>query len=383
MCLGRWGLSLTNATIFITQMGFCVNYAIFTANAVLTFFPTYNCTVQLVNISTVVTSPDCQHLGDTPWQPWAERLKNGSGTRDDSPQALVHLEGISEPPNAVSGHGSEAASKLHLGNMSGPDWRLSSSAQMSQGKAYVTAMPATSGPATEKSSAGLSNSGRTVSSAPILTNTVSIVPNEDQKTLSGVLTTAPPANISDSVRKSAPTTSILHNLLLTLTSEAPPNQTSPSTAPPPASTNQVATSTPTPLTSTNQVATSTPTPLTSTNQVATSTPAPSAATNQSPPAPPASSDEGSQNSSASAAPQRPTWSQVWAEADLRVMFSFPVTVFLLLVLPKRLRGLGIISATGNLGLLIGTTIVLASLTARKCNLGLLIGTSHPGLSYCT
>ena len=417
MCLGRWGLSLTNATIFITQMGFCVNYAIFTANAVLTFFPTYNCTVQLVNISAVVTSPDCQLLGDAPWQPWAERLKNGSGTRDDSPQALVHLEGISEPPNAVSGHGSEAASKLHLGNMSGPDWRLSSSSQMSQGKAYVTAMPATSGPATENSSAGLSNSGRTVLSVPILTNTVSIVPNEDQKTLSGILTSAPPANIPDSVRKSAPTTSILHNLLLTLTNEAPPNQTShsaasppastnqssPSTATPPASTNQSSHSTAPPHASTNQVATSTPTPPAPTNQIATSTPTPSTSTNQSPPAPPASSDEGSQNSSASSAPQRPTWSQVWAEADLRVMFSFPVTVFLLLVLPKRLRGLGIISATGNLGLLIGTTIVLASLTARKfnlglligttvvlasltarkCNLRLLIGTSHPGLSYCT
>ena len=269
MCLGRWGLSLTNATIFITQMGFCVNYAIFTANAMLTFFPTYNCTVQLVNISAVVTSPDCQHLGDTPWQPWAERLKNGSGTRDDSPQAFVHLEGISEPPNAVSRHGSEAASKLHLGNMSGPDLRLSSSAQMSQGKAYVTAMTATSGPATENSSAGLSNSSRTVPSATILTNIVTIVPNEDQTTLSNILTSAPLAYIPDSVRKSAPTTPILHNLLLTLTNQAPHNQTSHSTATPPASTNQIATSTPTTSASTNQIATSTPTPPAPTNQIAT------------------------------------------------------------------------------------------------------------------
>ncbi|KAK7507847.1 hypothetical protein BaRGS_00000812, partial [Batillaria attramentaria] len=48
-CLGKFGVTLVNIAIVVTQFGFCVGYCIFIGNTVLAMFPLYNCTVPVVN----------------------------------------------------------------------------------------------------------------------------------------------------------------------------------------------------------------------------------------------------------------------------------------------------------------------------------------------
>ena len=337
MCVGRWGLALTNALIVITQIGFCVNYAIFASNAVLTFFPTYNCTVQPLNSSAVMTSPDCQFLSNSPWRPWVEGLKNSSGARGNLSHGFVHVEGITEPPTAVSGQLGD------LSNSPKSDWRTITTQRSQTDKAYTTTLSAGSS-ASQNSGTSLGD-GRT---ALILANTVTNASTRDQQTFSATFTSASLASTPDSTPS-------------TLT---PRNLTSA-----PASTDQSFTLTSTLLASTNRRLTSASTPPASANQRLTSASSLPASTNQSSSStvtPPASSDGGSPASATSTVPSRAVWSQIWAAADLRVMFLFPVPLFVLLVLPKRLRGLGVISVVGNLGLLTGIAVTLASLIARRC-----------------
>ena len=405
MCLGRWGLPLTNALIVITQLGFCINYAIFTANAVLTFFPVYNCTVLLRNNS-AVTSPDCQHLGNSPWQPWVEEQVNRSGRGGDLSEGgfVSFVEGVSQPPTA-SQSGRDAgtfSANLSLGNLSSPgesDFRTvmrdAASTPASQSKAYVKSpLPADSS-AIQNSSASL-GPNRSVSAGPMFTTTAT----------NSTSTKDPAASVWDSSLPALPTDSALTSRSLTSTVTAPPstNQSFPSTVTHPASANQNFNSTITSPAPTNQSSTSAITSPASTHQSSTpsSTPAITspvstnqsstsaritsrpASTNQSStsaityPAStndqsitsaitsPASTDDHSFASPTITPPIPTEWSKIWASApDLRLMFLFPVGLYLILVLPRRLRGLGIISTVGNVGLLSGTAVILTSLIARK------------------
>ncbi|KAK7507846.1 hypothetical protein BaRGS_00000811 [Batillaria attramentaria] len=59
------------------------------------------------------------------------------------------------------------------------------------------------------------------------------------------------------------------------------------------------------------------------------------------------------------------WSEVWTNApDLRLLVIVPVVVFMVLVLPRSIRGLGIISAVGNVGIMSGALLVLLALAAQ-------------------
>ncbi|XP_025090595.1 proton-coupled amino acid transporter 1-like [Pomacea canaliculata] len=70
-CLGYWGIVVVNTAIIITQLGFCVNYIIFTSNAFSAFFPVYNCTVTADCANhTVRVSPDCAE--SVTWRRWQD-----------------------------------------------------------------------------------------------------------------------------------------------------------------------------------------------------------------------------------------------------------------------------------------------------------------------
>lgn len=65
--------------------------------------------------------------------------------------------------------------------------------------------------------------------------------------------------------------------------------------------------------------------------------------------------------------EEPSWTETWTNApDLRLMVLFPVAVFLVLVLPRKLRGFGVVSAIGNLALLAGAFIIIAAVIASRC-----------------
>lgn len=90
MCYGKWGVAVVNVAIVVTQLGFALNYVIFTANTLYAFFPVYNCTVLNANNESVLASSDCQYMNPEQWS-------HGSADKDTDALNLVNIS--SSPPS--------------------------------------------------------------------------------------------------------------------------------------------------------------------------------------------------------------------------------------------------------------------------------------------
>jgi hypothetical protein len=83
LCLGSFGVVFTNFLLVITQVGFFISYSIFTANAIVGFFPVHNCTASFLqngsantDLSLLYASQDCRYLGVSPWKHWMKNQEN-------------------------------------------------------------------------------------------------------------------------------------------------------------------------------------------------------------------------------------------------------------------------------------------------------------------
>ena len=311
MCFGQWGVTFTNAAILITQTGFCVNYAIFTANALMSFFPVYTCTIQLQNNVSIV-SPDCQYLVNSPWQPWLEEQWNKSKT--DSNLFLSNKETDSVPDHLVSAARNEGNNN-GMGNRSIADSFVIVNTSTQKKKELLAGSQ--SGVSFQDSTIN-SNSSNAASSIEVFANT----------------------NQSTTIK-------LLSSSISPQSSSTPPSPTaarsvkSPSFAQVPESVNPV-----------SKVTDRQETPLINSAAGGEDTPPLSMLT---------------------AAPGDAVWSETWTDGpDLWLLFLFPLVIFILLVLPRQMRGVGVISTVGNLALVTGALVILIAVVARTLLLELAI-----------
>ncbi|XP_076453103.1 uncharacterized protein LOC143288461 isoform X2 [Babylonia areolata] len=286
MCFGQTGVVVTVAAILFTQMGFCVNYAIFTANTVQSFFPVYRCTVQLHNnVST--RSPDCQYLANSPWQSQLDKLLNDS--RKDNGQSF----------------GSTHAANSSL-------WAAArSEGDFSPGDATIQNPPAFS--MAPKSDASLGR-GRSPSSQP---------PQDSERSISV-------SNMFSSFETSSLATSSSKPLTKWLAPRLVISELATTATQKPIVTSETATA---PV-SESQTTQTTGAPFV--DSLAVSTPA-----------------------------AQTVWDVSWTDSpDLRWFFLIPVVIFMLMVLPRRMRCIGFISTAGNLGLVCGILAVLITLITQ-------------------
>ncbi|KAK7111497.1 hypothetical protein V1264_011118 [Littorina saxatilis] len=357
MCLGKWGLMVTNVLIVITQVGFCLNYAVFTANALMTFFPVYNCTVQLHN-STTVASPDCRHLPDLPWKAWEISQLNKSRTfrgmdvgnietvtTATLSKAEVMTNTNSNPHEFTSPGVSDLITTL-----------LAHQISTSQGAHFSTSTSQTEKRSTSTSViAGSSNRIPKTTNDPTSANTTPASGNVSDESIAA-FTSSEGTFSANLPTSSAETTAVLASTEADSSSSTTSSFVSinPSTVA---------------ATLSNSVQTSAapyfrPEDPTSTNTL----PAKSSQTLniQNFPAFAATAILRSMEEEFSdpTAVEEPSWTETWTNApDLRLMVLFPVAVFLVLVLPRKLRGFGVVSAIGNLALLAGAFIIIAAVIA--------------------
>ncbi|KAL8618787.1 hypothetical protein ACOMHN_000215 [Nucella lapillus] len=286
MCFGQFGVAVTNVAILITQLGFCINYAIFTASAVQSFFPVYDCTVQVRN-NVSIFSPDCRYLVNPPWQSGMDTSMNES--------------------------------------------RTDFSAAVSYGSTTV----------------GLENSF-IPGNFTIQNNPSGFVISKDSFSKEEATSSQP----GDTNRSISSIFSSASSMVAALSSAS--DLPVPKTAAPHLGTSTLPTPTSKSWETSESVTGSSPSSLLESSSNVTV------------------SDSGTQTSVAipvqkdmpvsSSSPDQTVWSVSWTDSpDIRLLFLIPVAIFVVLILQRRMRGIGLISTVGNVSLICGTLVVIVAL----------------------